>query len=295
VQRSIQAELPQALDRGGRLVLGEQVHQLVPYPGARDRRQGVLGDRDAGGALAVLVHVEAEPRLVADGAQQPGRVIEERVGVKDAHDARLQIREAAIGVVQVPEVVAEQGDGHRVDREVAAAQVLVERGGLDVRQRPRLAVRLGARGGEVEDELRRPHGRGPEALMLAHDAAQAIGQRPPDRARISLHGKVEVDRVRAAQQVADGPAHQVHGRQAGERGQQPLHGREAPDALAQVGVGARHAVRVSPGCRPRACAPSPRAPCTGRSGRSTRTAPRPPRPRRQRRRGGRACRLRRWR
>ena len=33
-ERSIEAELAQALDRRGRLVLGEEVHQLVPYPGA---------------------------------------------------------------------------------------------------------------------------------------------------------------------------------------------------------------------------------------------------------------------
>ena len=72
--------------------------------------------------------------------------------------------------------------------------------------------------------------------MLARHAAEPLGERTGDRARVALDGNVDVHGVGAAQQVAHGPAHQVGGREPVERRQQPLHSGHAAQALAQFAV-----------------------------------------------------------
>ena len=102
----------------------EQVHQLVADPRARDGGERVARDRLARQPLGLRVEREAEPRGVAHGAQQPGGVVEEAAVVQHADRLRVEVAEPAVRVVQVPEVVARQPDGHGVHGEVAAAQVL---------------------------------------------------------------------------------------------------------------------------------------------------------------------------
>ena len=156
-------------------------------------------------------------------------------------------------------------------------------------QRAGRVVGLAAGGGEVE-------GRGPpartvgraEALVLARVPPSRSRQLPRRRARVALHRQVEVHRTAAQQQVAHGAAHEVGGRQALERRQQPLHpGRRRTRSRSSARAAARHQSR--PGSRPRACAPWPRARCAAvvedrgaQHGVGAALAPRRPR-------GGRAC------
>ena len=156
--------------------------------------------------------------------------------VEDADQAGLQVVMAAARVVEVAEIVARQADGHGVDGEVAAAQVLGQRRGLDAGQRPGLVVGLAAGGGQVEGTAAGAHGGGAESLVLAGIAAQRRGQLAGRPARVALHRQVDVHRHLAEQQVAHRAAHQVHGREVLERGKQLLHPGEAPDPLAQRGV-----------------------------------------------------------
>jgi hypothetical protein len=97
-------------------------------PGDRGERSAAR--RLAGALLGVGVEGEAEPRLVAHAAQESGGIVEEAHLVEDAQKPRLQVAATAEGVVQVAEVLAREPDGHGVDGEVAAAQVVHERGRL---------------------------------------------------------------------------------------------------------------------------------------------------------------------
>ncbi len=240
MERPVEAQLVQAPHRRGRLGLAQQVHQLVSHPRPRHGAKHARRRRRAGEALGRAIHSEAEPNLVADGAKQAGRIIDEAAGVEHAHDPLLEVRTAAAGVVEVAEIVARQPHRHRVDREVAPAEVLVKRRLLDSRQGARLVVRLAPSGGEVEHQVVGAHRGGAKALVLARDPAEPIGQGPGYRASVSFDGYVEVDGIGVAEQVAHGAAHEVGGRQSFQGRQQAPHAGEATYALAQVHLAPRH-------------------------------------------------------
>ena len=127
--------------------LAQQQPQLVAQAVAGDGRaqRGVDQRRRA------RVRRELEPRGVADEPQHPRRVVDERALVEDAQHAVLEVL-ARPGPVR-PRAV-EHGHGHRVDREVAARQVVLDaRAQLDLRQRARPRVALAARARQVEGEL----------------------------------------------------------------------------------------------------------------------------------------------
>ena len=75
VQGAVEPELAHALDGGGRLVLGQQVHQLVAHARARDGRERVLRHGGARGALGVLrpSGSRGAPRSAARAAAAWGR------------------------------------------------------------------------------------------------------------------------------------------------------------------------------------------------------------------------------
>ncbi len=157
----------------------------------------------------------AEPRLVAERAQQPRRVVDEACVVEHANHARLEVGLAAVGIVQR---VVGDCHRHRVDREVAPGEVLGQAGGLDVRQGTGLGVGLAPRGRDVDGQLRGTDSRSAEPVVLHHLATQPLGERPRDRERVALHHEVEIHVRRAAQQVPHRPAHQVGRRQTLEGG-----------------------------------------------------------------------------
>ncbi len=121
----------------------------------------------------------------------------------------------------------------------------------DARQRARLVVGLGPGGGQIEAQIGRTDRRGAEALVLARTPAEPLGKGTRHRARVALDGEVEVDRLGAAQQIADGAADEIGGRQAVQSTKQAVHARQAPRALAQ-GVG--HSLTGIPAARIRCLA-----------------------------------------
>ena len=234
MDRSVRAELGEPQDRVFDLALGEQRLQLVTQP-----RRGKVADephldRPAGEPRRVLVHPEAVPVLIADRAEDASGVVDEREVVEHADRPRLEIAPPAEGIDEPAEVGALERDRHRVDREVAAEQVLPDRGVLDGRQRGRSVVELGARGDDVdalviavEDDRR------PELLVRAHAAAERVGQRLRERDRIALDCDVDVEAALAEQDVADGSADEVdalerlgHGGDRLEHGLQALEPRQ---------------------------------------------------------------------
>ena len=82
--------------------------------------------------------------------------------MQHAHDAGVEVFAPAVRVAHLP---GRQRRGHRVDREVAPSEIVVERCRLDLRQRARLHIRLAARRGQVDHQVAGVHGRGPEALV----------------------------------------------------------------------------------------------------------------------------------
>ena len=154
--------------------------------------------------------------------------------MQDPDDAGVEIALPAVRIVELAEIRVAQTHRHRVDREVTSPQVLGQRRGLDLRERSRPFVALAASRRKVRDHLRSGDRGGAEALVHAHLAAEALSNRPRKRQGVTLHGDVDVHRVRAAQQVAHRPSDQVGRGESLQRRQQLTHAGQRPDSLREV-------------------------------------------------------------
>ncbi len=136
--------------------------------------------------------------------------------MEHAQRARREVlpRACVVGQLAVREV---QGD--RVDGEVAAREVLRQRGAeLDVGQRPGPLVALTAGSREVERGPRSLHRGRPEPLVRGHGAAQPFRRAARHGHRVALDHEVELVRRTAEQDVAHGAADHVDRLLALERG-----------------------------------------------------------------------------
>ena len=77
------------------------------------------------------VDLEAEPLAVAREANQARRVLDEALVMQDAEPPAPRSASPLIDREQL----AVDGDGERVDREVAAREILLERGRFDLGER----------------------------------------------------------------------------------------------------------------------------------------------------------------
>ena len=154
--------------------------------------------------------------------------------MQDPQQAGLEVGAAAVGVDQ-PRLAA-QRDRHRVDREVAAGEVGLDRLG---RARPRgsapgLRVGLGAGGGDVD--LVAVEARPWRCAKRSCSTASAPSARG-ERRGVALDDEVEVGAPAAEQQVAHGAADQVDGLARRRRGRRPAPGRRARSASARFSIG----------------------------------------------------------
>src|SRR5262245_31932440 len=98
MDRPIGAELPEPPDACGRGRVLEQRDQLVAQTRRREVSDKPHLDAPAEQPGRVLVETEAMTSLVADSAEDPRRVVDERQVVEYAEDARLEIGAAAEGI-----------------------------------------------------------------------------------------------------------------------------------------------------------------------------------------------------
>ena len=159
--------------------------------------------------LGLLVHPEAVAVLVAHRPEDPGGVFDEAQVVEHPDDAVPQVAEPAEEVDHRAEVLPAQGDGHGVDGEVPAEEVLADGGVLHPRQCGRMVVELGTGGGDIhveglpagshprrrlaEDLRRQKHDRGLELPVRPHPAPQFGRQAGGELDAVSFDGDIHVD------------------------------------------------------------------------------------------------------
>jgi hypothetical protein len=141
-----------------------------------------------------------------------------------------------VGVAKLSGRRAGDGERHRVDREVAAGQVVVQRAGLHLGQRSRRRIALAPGGGEVDaDAARQLERRGPEPRVDDQAGAERGGEPARDGQRVALHHQVEVRPRRQPQQgVAHGAAHEPQPLLPGERRGQARAGGERPPGSRRI-------------------------------------------------------------
>ena len=125
--------------------------------------------------------------------------------MQDSQLAPLQVLDASMRIDQLR--FADQRHRHRVDREVAAGEVLGQRRRANLGKRSGMSVSLRTGGGQVDLEAVDPHGRRAEALVRTH-----LPTEPPGHlANLALDRDVDVRPLPAKQQIAHGAANQIRG------------------------------------------------------------------------------------
>ncbi len=122
----------------------------------------------------------------------------------------LEVAQAAERVGDRAEALRVDARGHRVDREVAAEQVLPQRRALHRGQRARRRVVLGPRARDVDVQRPREHDhRGAETPVHLHSRAEPLRRRLGERHPVALDDDVHVEVGPAEQHVAHEAAHHV--------------------------------------------------------------------------------------
>ena len=115
VDRRREAELFHAPQREVDLLLVEERDELVPQARRREVADEVHRAAGAREVERVLVHAQAVPALVADGAQDARGVLDEAQVVEDDDAPGLEVVQAAEVVEEVAEGLGLERDRHRVD------------------------------------------------------------------------------------------------------------------------------------------------------------------------------------
>ena len=115
----LRLELGQTRDRVAHVPLLEESDQLFSQACTGEIADVARGDAVAGERHRLVVHAEAVAVFVADRAQDPRRIVDERAVVEDADSTGLEVAATFERIDQEARLGLE-GHGHRVDREVAA-------------------------------------------------------------------------------------------------------------------------------------------------------------------------------
>ena len=159
----------------------------------------------------VLLEAEAMTCLVPDATEDAGRVVDERQVVEDAQNTRVEIRAPAVRIDEPAEILGAQRRGHRVDREVAAEEVLAQAGPLDRRKRTRRVVELGPRRDDVHAlAVAVRDDRRPESSMWRRTTIEGIGQGVCESDRVTFDRDVDVEARLAEKDVANRAADEIH-------------------------------------------------------------------------------------
>ena len=104
MDRAVCPQLAQAEDAADRAGILEQRLQLVPQPSRREVADEAHLDAGACKPRGVLLQPQAVPRLVADGAKDPRRVVDEREVVQHPEQPGGEVGPAAERVDEPTEV-----------------------------------------------------------------------------------------------------------------------------------------------------------------------------------------------
>lgn len=93
---------------------------------------------------------EPEAILVSEGAEDPGRIVDKTAVMQDAYESAADVALAAERVMNTALIGAAERNRDRIDRKVAATQVLVEPPEPDMGEKPWGRIRLGPGPGQVD-------------------------------------------------------------------------------------------------------------------------------------------------
>ena len=151
-----------------------------------------------------MIDLEPKARAVAREAEEARGVVAEAALVKHAQASRGEVRERVVGRLQDPSLRSPEWHRDRVDREVAAREVLGDGAGPDLGQGARVWVALRAALRDVDPQPCAPlHDRGAEAIVHGRVRVRhALGELGDEPCGVAAHDHVELSRLELEQQVA---------------------------------------------------------------------------------------------
>ena len=187
----------------------EDQADLPSHPVPGHAREGSQCRRRGDRRARHRVDSKPQPICVAHRAKSARRIVEKGAGMQLADDTALEILRAAEGVDAA--APGPEADGHRVDREVPAGEVLPDGGARDDGgKRPRVRVGLAARGRDVDllTVAKRQRARA-ESSMLADRSGEPRRDLPGKRDPVALDHQVDVAHRAPEVQIAHDAAGQV--------------------------------------------------------------------------------------
>ena len=225
VDRTQHALVSGCRESNGRSFLVEDALQLVPDPVALYRVQ--VTNVPAERRQRIGLDREIEPCAVTHSSQDARGIVHEALWMERTDHTVLQVASPAVRVDQRPPRSRRKRDGHRVDGEVAARQIVGQRAGRYLGKRPGSQVPLVPRRGDVHGRVTYVELEGAELGRRCNSAVQLGGQGSNARIRKPNSREVEIVGGQPEQQVPDRASDQeqiepVMGRGLASRLQEPV-------------------------------------------------------------------------
>ena len=140
-----------------RIIFMRQLRNLMSYRAARDVLDVVAFFRRVVAQLRALLQRPVKARRKSGSANQPRRILHERIVMQNPQQLRLNIRHAVERIKQQPTRPLIQRQRHRVHREVAPPQIVLNAGRRNHRSLAHLFVVLGVRHANLGAHIPRQH------------------------------------------------------------------------------------------------------------------------------------------
>lgn len=191
----------------------EESKHLPPEPIGGQSIQGPCSDGRTDEPAVGPAETKAEPGGKTCTPEDPRWIVTVRTGVEDPEQARLEVREPPVRVLQGTQALPADGDGHGVDREIPPKEILNQRARLDPRQGRRRGVPLAAGCGHIQPPRGPgPGGKGgcPKPGVDRTGCSEGLRQVPGKGDPRPLDHEVKIGARVSKAEIADETSHGIH-------------------------------------------------------------------------------------
>lgn len=159
----------------------------------------------------VPIQLKPQALFIPDGAEHAGRVVDEAETVQHANGFVLQIPPATVAIHQFTETRGIEPNGQGIDREIPAADVLLDGTPLHRRECGRRVIRFRSSRGHVECvPVRERHDDRTESFMGGDAGLVSSGDGFGKTNPIAFDDQIQVKVRDAQEEVSDEPAYGMH-------------------------------------------------------------------------------------
>jgi len=184
----------------------------MPDPFAADRSEHAGPDDRTQIRRRTPFKAELETVHEPDRPDRAGRVVGKTAVMQNPDDPTDKVLSTRKRIYELSLVVRVQTDGHGINREITAEQILAYVAPMHTRQRTGHRVDLGAgrRAVDADPPVRQDNGRGPEPGIGDECSSYSHGKRAGKRDCRGFNNDIDIVTSHAPQQIPHDPADQIH-------------------------------------------------------------------------------------